>query len=182
MNEMRNGDSGGETVEEEFRKAVIEYRERIYLMILKYVRNREDARDLTQDTFVKAYKSLGSFRGESGLYTWIYKIAVNLAINFKTRNKVSSFQSIEDHSGIYSDDIPSDSIIKKEISEKIDGAVKRLPEKQRMVFVLRYYEERPYAEISELMGITEGAAKANFHQALRKMKVELRDFAADGIL
>lgn len=181
MNELKDENSGGKAVEEEFRKAVIEYRERIYLMILKYVRNRDDAKDLTQETFIKAYKSLGSFRGESGLYTWIYKIAVNLAINFKTRSKTSAFQSLEDHSGVYSDEVPSDSIIKKEITEKIDGAVKSLPEKQRMVFVLRYYDERPYAEISELMGITEGAAKANFHQALRKMKVELKDFAADGI-
>lgn len=181
MNEMRIGDAGGENVEERFKKAVTDYRERIYSMILKYVRNREDARDLTQETFIKAYNSLGSFRGDSSLYTWIYKIAVNLAINFKTRSRVSSFQSIEDHTKIYSGDAPSDSILRKEISDKIDRSVKRLPEKQRMVFVLRYYEERPYAEISELMGITEGAAKANFHQALKKMKSDLKDLAADGI-
>ena len=82
MDDMRRGGSDGRNLEEEFKKAVTEYRERIYLMILKYVRNRDDAKDLTQETFIKAYKSLGSFRGESGLYTWIYKIAVNLAINF----------------------------------------------------------------------------------------------------
>lgn len=182
MNEMRNGNAGDENVEERFKKAVTDYRERIYLMILKYVRNREDAKDLTQETFIKAYNSLGSFRGESSLYTWIYRIAVNLAINFKTRSRVSSFQSIEDHTGIYSGDAPSDSILRKEISEKIDRSVTRLPEKQRMVFVLRYYEERPYSEISELMGITEGAAKANFHQALKKMKSDLKDLATDGNL
>jgi RNA polymerase sigma-70 factor (ECF subfamily) len=181
MNEMRNGDSGEKTVEERFERAVTDYRERIYLMILKYVRNREDAMDLTQETFIKAYNSLGSFRGESSLYTWIYRIAVNLAINFKSRSRISALQSIDDISGFYSEDSPSESIIRNEISRKIDQSAKKLPEKQRMVFVLRYYEERPYSEISELMGITEGAAKANFHQALKKMKTELKDIAGDGI-
>ncbi|UCC80308.1 MAG: RNA polymerase subunit sigma, partial [Candidatus Zixiibacteriota bacterium] len=73
MNEMKNEDPGGKNIEKAFERAVIDYRERIYLMLLKYVRNRDDAKDLTQETFVKAYNSLGSFRGESGLYTWIYR-------------------------------------------------------------------------------------------------------------
>lgn len=176
MDEMKNEDPEGRTNEEAFKKAVTDYRERIYLMLLKYVRNRDDAKDLTQETFIKAYNSLGSFRGESGLYTWIYRIAVNLAINYKTRSKISSFRSIDDTHRIYSQDSPTDDILKSELSGKIDESVSNLPERQRMVFVLRYYEEKPYSKIAEILGITEGAAKANYHHAVRKLRSNLGDY------
>jgi RNA polymerase sigma factor (sigma-70 family) len=176
MDEMKNEDHGVKASEKAFEKAVIDYRERIYLMLLKYVRNREDAKDLTQEAFVKAYNSLGSFRGDSGLYTWIYRIAVNLAINYKTRDKSSSFSSIDDTQRIYDGESPSENILKNELSSRIDDAVKNLPQRQRMVFVLRYYEEKQYSEIAEVLGITEGAAKANYHHAINKMKVELADY------
>jgi len=176
MDDMRRGDSDGRNLEEEFRKAVTEYRERIYLMLLKYVRNREDARDLTQEAFIKAYKSLDSFRGEAGLYTWIYRIAVNLAINYKTRSKTSLFRSIDYTSKAYSDASPSDDLLRDELSGTIDAAVRKLPERQRMVFTLRYYEEKPYSEISEILGISEGAAKANYHHAIGKLKNELKGY------
>jgi RNA polymerase sigma-70 factor (ECF subfamily) len=180
MDEMKHEDPEGRTDEEAFRKAVTDYRERIYLMLLKYVRNREDAKDLTQETFIKAYNSLGSFRGESGLYTWIYRIAVNLAINFKTRSNISSFRSIDDTYGIFSQNSPTDDILKNELSGKIDESVSKLPEKQRMVFVLRYYEEKPYSEIAEMLGTTEGAAKANYHHAIRKLKSDLGGYLRGG--
>jgi len=143
---------------------------------LKYVRNREDAKDLTQETFIKAYNSLRSFRGESGLYTWIYRIAVNLAINFKTRSKISSFRSIDNTIGIYSHNSPADDILKNELSGKIDESVSKLPERQKMVFVLRYYDEKPYSEIAEILGTTEGGAKANYHHAVRKLRMDLADY------
>jgi RNA polymerase sigma-70 factor (ECF subfamily) len=140
------------------------------------VRNREDAKDLTQEAFIKAYNSLGSFRGESGLYTWIYRIAVNLAINFKTRSKISLFKSIDDTQRTYDGDSPADNILKDELVNNIDASVKKLPERQRMVFVLRYYEEKPYSEISEILGISEGAAKANYHHAVNKLKNDLKEY------
>lgn len=176
MNEMNNEDPGAKTNEKAFEKAVIDYRERIYLMLLKYVRNRDDAKDLTQEAFIKAYNSLDSFRGESGLYTWIYRIAVNLAINYRTRSKISLFRSIDDSQGVYSGNSPSDNLLQSELSSRIDDSVKKLPEKQRMVFVLRYYEEKPYSEIAELLGTTEGAAKANYHHAIIKLKSDLGDY------
>ena len=176
MDDMKRGESDGKNLENEFRKAVTEYRERIYLVLLKYVRNREDARDLTQEAFIKAYNSLGSFRGEAGLYTWIYRIAVNLAINYKTRGKTSLFQTIDDTTRAYSGISPIDNIIRDELSANIDTSVKKLPERQRMVFVLRYYEEKPYSEIADILGISEGAAKANYHHAVNKLKVELKDY------
>lgn len=176
MKNMKKGDPDGKNLEEEFKKAVTDYRERIYLMLLKYVRNREDAKDLTQEAFIKAYRSLGSYRREAGLYTWIYRIAVNLAINYKTRSKTSLFRSIDDTSKAYSDNSPADNMLKDELAGNIDAAVRKLPERQRMVFTLRYYEEKPYSEISEILGMSEGAAKANYHHAINKLKNELKDY------
>ena len=173
MYEMKNEDPGGKINKKAFEKAVIDYRERIYLMLLKYVRNREDAKDLTQETFMKAYNSLGSFRGESGLYTWIYRIAVNLAINYKTRSKISLLRSIDDIQKTSSQISPADNILRNELSSKIDESVKNLPERQRMVFVLRYYEEKPYSEIAGILGISEGAAKANYHHAIKNLRGNL---------
>ncbi len=176
MDNMKKENPKGKLNEEAFKKAVIDYRERIYLLLLKYVRNREDAKDLTQEAFIKAYSSLGSFRRESGLYTWIYRIAVNLAINFKTRDKTSTFHSIEDVTLINADNSVMDNMLTVEMSNKIDEAVLKLPKRQKMAFVLRYYEERPYTEISDLMGITEGAAKANYHQAVKRLKSNLGSY------
>lgn len=176
MNEARNDDPGVKTIEKAFEQAVIDYRERIYLMLLKYVRNRDDAKDLTQEAFIKAYNSLDSFRGESNLYTWIYRIAVNLAINFKSRSKTSAFKSIDSAQGVYSGDSPSDDILQNELSSRIDDSVKKMPKRQRMVFVLRYYEEQPYSEIARTLGISEGAAKANYHHAVKKLKADLGDY------
>lgn len=176
MDDMKRENPKGKPNEEAFKKAVIDYRERIYLLLLKYVRNREDAKDLTQEAFIKAYNSLGSFRQESGLYTWIYRIAVNLAINFKTRDKTLTFQSIEDVVLTNTDNSIIDNILTREMSNKINEAVLKLPKRQKMAFVLRYYEERPYAEISDLMGITEGAAKANYHQAVKRLKISLGSY------
>ncbi len=176
MDDMKREKPRGNFNEEAFKKAVVDYRERIYLVLLKYVRNRDDAKDLTQETFVKAYNSLAKFRGESGFYTWFYRIAINLAINFKSRDKTTAFQSIEESTLTYAEKPATDRLLNKEISQKIDDAVKILPERQKMVFVLRYYEERPYSEISDLLGITEGASKANYHHALKKLRNELEPY------
>jgi len=176
---MKNRDPKGKIGDDDFKDAIVKYRERIFLVILKYVRNREDARDITQDAFLRAYKSRASFRGDSSLYTWIFRIAVNLALNFKERSHISDLSSIEDTAELYSSSDPMKSIRDNEIARSIDQSVKLLPERQRMTFVLRYYEELPFAEIAGNLGITEGAAKANYHQAIKKMQVNLRKFVED---
>jgi RNA polymerase sigma-70 factor, ECF subfamily len=159
--------------DETFKKVVLQYRERIFLVILRFVRNREDARDLTQETFVRAYRSRTYFRGESSVYTWIYKIAVNLAINYKSRSRISDLSSLDETSEIAVDGNPSDDILTSELGKNIEIAIATLPARQRMVFILRYYEEKPHAEIAELLGITEGAVKANYHQAIKKLRIGL---------
>ncbi|MEE9553107.1 MAG: RNA polymerase sigma factor [candidate division Zixibacteria bacterium] len=173
---MKSDNLKGKIDDDLFKEAIVNYKERIFLVILKYVRNRDDAKDLTQEAFLRAYRSRNSFRGESSLYTWIFRIAVNLALNFKERSRVSDHSSLDDSPPLYSDSDPLETVKSRELSSSIDRAVKLLPERQRMTFVLRYYEEMPFARVAENLGITEGAAKANYHQALKKLKGSLQPF------
>ncbi len=170
---MKIGDLKGKISDEIFSEAVVKYRDRIFLVILKYVRNREDARDLTQEAFIRAYRSRESFRGESSLYTWIFRIAVNLAVNYKSRSRVSLFSSLEDSPELQGSGDPSNGIMSRELIQRIDEAVGELPNRQRMTFVLRYYEELPFADVADSLNITEGAAKANYHQAIKKLRRKL---------
>lgn len=176
MDEMTDGDPKGRISNEAFEKAVVDYRERIFLVMLKYIRNREDARDLTQEAFVRAFRSRHSFRGESGLYTWIFKIATNLAINHKTRSRDSKLSSLEYTPDLSDETDPARDVTNRELGEIIDRAVEKLPGRQKMAFVLRFYEEMPFTEVAETMGVTEGAAKANYHQAVRKLQKGLEPY------
>jgi len=176
---MKSQDLKGNVGDDEFKEAVLKYRERIFLVILKYVRNRDDAKDLTQEAFFRAYNSRHLFRGDSSLYTWIFRIAVNLSLNFKERSRVSDMKSLDDSAYLYSDNDPTEIIRANELNESIDKAVISLPPRQRMTFVLRYYEELPFARIAENLGITEGAAKANYHQAIKKLQTTLQPLYKD---
>jgi RNA polymerase sigma-70 factor (ECF subfamily) len=173
---MRNEEARAKFDDETFKQAVLDYKERLFLVILRFVRNREDARDLTQEAFVKAYRSRAQFRGDSGLYTWLYKIAVNLALNYKTRSRVSSFESIDDNPELHSDSDPSAGLMSTELTAQINAAIDTLPPRQRMVFNLRYFEQMPHAEIATMLSITEGAVKANYHQAINKLRIQLKDY------
>jgi RNA polymerase sigma-70 factor, ECF subfamily len=173
---IRNEVPLGKLNDETFSKAVTECRERIFLVLLKYTRNREDAKDLAQETFVRAYRSRAYFRGESSIYTWLYKIAVNLALNYKSRSRISSLVSLEDTSEPVENDNPSHDVLNKETEHQVNLAIQKLPPRQRMVFILRYFEEKPHTEIAKLLGITEGAVKANYHQAIKKLRIELAGY------
>ena len=177
---MKSENLKGKIDDDLFKDTIVKYKERIFLVILKYVRNRDDAKDLTQETFLRAYRSRDSFRGEASIYTWIFRIAVNLALNFKERSRISDHSSLDDSPPLYSDSDPLETVKSRELSRSIDGAVKLLPERQRMTFVLRYYEELPFARIAENLGITEGAAKANYHQALKKLRGSLQPYMESG--
>ncbi len=182
MESMENQKTRGILDDETFQKAVGDFKERIFLLLLRYVRNRDDALDLTQETFIRAYRSRESFRGDSGIYTWLYKIAVNLALNHKSRSHTSSLQSIEDSPDLYDSASPADSVTNAEINKQVDQAVSKLPARQRMVFVLRYYEEKSNAEIAKALGITEGAVKANYHQAIKKLQTGLASLLTGDVL
>jgi RNA polymerase sigma factor (sigma-70 family) len=174
MEAMGNEVPQGRVDDETFKKAILDNRERIFLVILRFVKNRDDAKDLTQETFIRAYRSRSNFRGDSGIYTWLYKIAINLAINHKSRNHPMS--SLDETPEISASDNPSDGVLNAELGKNIEAAVAALPARQRSVFILHYHEEKPHAEIADLLSITEGAVKANYHQAVKKLRKNLTEY------
>ena len=165
-----------------FGELVNRYKERIYLVVFRIVRNKEEAKDLAQEAFVKAYQSRQSFRAESGFYTWVYRIAVNLALNYVNRNRDRHAESLEDLQALATSDNAGVKLEEDELRQAIDNAINKLPPRQRTVFVLHHYEEKAHAEIGELLSITEGAVKANYHQAVQKMKEYLGMYLREGRL
>jgi RNA polymerase sigma-70 factor (ECF subfamily) len=181
---MENEDKAQELIagfkqgeEKAFNELVNLYKKRVFQLVLRMVRNREDAMDLTQEVFVKAYHSLKDFRGESGFSTWLHRIAVNLCLNFTQRDKFRSFISLPDLTQpVVSSDSPLRDFEKRELDVAIDKTVLSLPKMQRTVFVLRHYQELPYLEIAKMLGKSEGTVKANYFQAVTKLKKALSHF------
>jgi RNA polymerase sigma-70 factor (ECF subfamily) len=153
------------------------FKQRIFNLVLKMVRNREDAMDLAQEAFVKAYHSLKDFREEASFSTWLYRIAVNLCLNFTQRDKFRSFILLEEVSQpVLSSESPLKDLEQKELNQAIDQAVLNLPSKQRAVFILRHYQELPHSEIAKILDKSEGTIKANYFQAVKKLRKSLAGF------
>ncbi|MFA6540570.1 MAG: sigma-70 family RNA polymerase sigma factor [Bacteroidota bacterium] len=158
--------------EQAFNKLVLRYQEKVYWVVRRFIPDHDDANDVAQNVFVKAYQSLHSFKGESSFYTWVYRIAVNLSLNEIRRKKVRKIFSIDDErtnepqSG---DDHPLEKMEKAELKMMIQKAVDRLPEKQKKVFILRYFEELPYDDISVILKTSVGGLKANYFHAVKKI-------------
>jgi len=163
--------------EKAYNELVNLYKQRIFNLVLKMVRNREDAMDLAQEAFVKAYHSLKDFREEASFSTWLYRIAVNLCLNFTQRDRFRSFILLEDLTQpVLSSDSPLKDLEQKELDKAIDQAVLNLPSKQRTVFILRHYQELPHSEIAKILDKSEGTIKANYFQAIKKLKKSLAGF------
>jgi RNA polymerase sigma-70 factor (ECF subfamily) len=162
--------------ESAFNHLVLRYREKVYWVARRFVNDHEGADDVTQDVFCKAYESLRDFRSESSLYTWLYRITVNISLNNLRRQKLREFFRIdeifevEDKSAVS----PAAAIEKNEERRLIEEAMRRLPEKQKSVFVLRYYEELPYEEISKILKTSVGGLKANYFHAVKKIQEYVR--------
>jgi len=150
---------------------VRKYQEQVYWHIRRLVICHEDASDLAQDVFVKAWKALPDFRADSGLFTWLYRIATNEALSFLKRKKMRYFLPMVDIEQQLSDSLETDAYFTgSEIEKKIQQAILTLPEKQRVVFNLRYYDEMKYEEMSKILGTSEGALKASYHHAVKKIE------------
>ncbi|MBD3169956.1 MAG: sigma-70 family RNA polymerase sigma factor [candidate division Zixibacteria bacterium] len=159
-----------------FNEIVNRYKQRIYFTVMKMVRNKDDAYDITQDTFIKAYKNLDRFRGDSNFYTWLCRIAINTAINFKSRDKYREMASVADINTVpESIDRPDHNFAENQLFDRLDKAVAGLPAQQKKVFALRYYDQMPHAEIAQVLNLSEGAVKANYFQAIKKLKNEFSD-------
>lgn len=159
-----------------FNLIVEKYSERLYWHIRKMVASHDDANDILQNSFIKAWSSLAQFREESRLYTWLYRIATNESLTFLKRSKLRSFLSLSDYSKQVENQIEADPWFDGDNTQRIfRKAIMTLPPKQRAVFNMRYYDELKYEEISEILNTSVGALKASYHHAFQKIQKILKE-------
>lgn len=162
--------------ESAFNHLVLRYQEKIYWVARRFINEHDGADDVTQEVFIKAYGSLKEFRSESSLYTWLYRITVNIALNVLRRNKVKEFFRIDelfDPEDVESG-TPGELLERQEERTLIEQAIATLPDKQKAVFILRYYEEMPYEEIAKVLKTSVGGLKANYFHAVKKIEEYLK--------
>ena len=154
-----------------FNLLVRKYQERLYFHIRKMVVLHDDADDVLQQTFIKAWKNITLFRGDSQVYTWLYRIASNASIDFLKDKKKRTYTSIDEVPNYYLNAIEDDPLFTGDEMEKVfHKALLLLPDKQRLVFNLKYFDELKYEEISEITGTSVGGLKASYHHAVEKIK------------
>jgi RNA polymerase sigma factor (sigma-70 family) len=159
------------TKESAFTAILKKYQEKLYWHIRRMVVEHEDANDVLQNMFVKAWKGLENFREDSQLYTWLYRIATNESLTFLTQQKKRSTVSLSEDDNGLSNSVKADTNFDgNKLEWKLQLAVQKLPEKQKAVFNLRYYDEMPYAEMSTVLETSEGALKASYHHAVKKIE------------
>lgn len=164
---------------EAFNELVIKYQRPLYSLLFRMVSNHEDAADLLQKTFVKAFTGLPAFEGRSAFKTWLYQIAVNLAKNMY-RDRLRNQHIPIDDIVIRKNPRAIEGLITKENRQRIRLALCALPEKQRLTLLLRIQEDKKFEEIADIMKCSLGTAKANYHHGVQKLKKILRDEANDG--
>jgi RNA polymerase sigma-70 factor (ECF subfamily) len=154
-----------------FSLLITKYQKQVYWLIRRMVIDHDDTDDLVQETFIKVWKNLEAFRSESGLYTWIYRIAVNEALSFLKNKKLKYAFLVRNYDQELAGKIKADiSFSGDEIQLKLQQAILSLPAKQRLVFNMRYYDEIKYEELSEILGTSVGALKASYHIAIKKIE------------
>jgi len=150
------------------------HRRTIYQLCYRFVGNHEDASDLSQDVFLRAFRGLKRFRGQSSLGTWLYRIGVNVCLN-KVSAKVPASEPVREAEQVDThSEAPSDRMLREERAERVREAVSRLPEKQRVALILRMYHELSHQEIADIMGSSASAVKANVFHALQNLKRLIR--------
>ena len=157
---------------EAFNLLLKKYQQKIYWHIRRIVIDHDDTDDLVQEVFIKVWKSLGNFRSDSQLYTWLYRIATNESITFLNRKKQKKNISLDESAGYELSQTLADSpyFDGDRAQMKLQEALLTLPEKQRLVFNMKYYDDLKYEEISEILGTTVGGLKASFHIAVKKIE------------
>ncbi len=160
--------------EQSFNQLVLKYQERLYWHIRKIVVNHEDADDVLQNTMIKVWRSIPGFRAESSLFTWLYRIATNESLTFLKQKKRRSLAPWVDVEQKMSEMLESDPWFDgDEIRLKLQQAILKLPEKQRIVFNMKYFDELKYEEMSRILGTSVGALKASYHHAVKKIEAML---------
>lgn len=153
-----------------FEQVVRQYSEQLYWQIRRIVLTHEDANDVLQNTFIKAWQGLEGFHGDSKLLTWLSRIAINESLDFMRRQKnVATVSTDDEDAGVANMLMADDYFDGDETEAQLQQAIAQLPDVQRTVFQLRYYEEMKYSEISRLLNTSEGALKASYHIAVKKI-------------
>ena len=154
-----------------FNLLVRQYQKRLYWHIRKILLNHDDTDDVLQNVFIKVWSNLGNFKAESQLYTWMYRIATNESINFLNQKKKHAGIPLDDVSDFLSNNLESDSYFKgDEIQMKLQKAILTLPDKQRIVFNMKYFDNIKYEEMSTILETSVGALKASYHHAVKKIE------------
>lgn len=160
-----------ETVKDAFGEVIKSYSEPLYWQIRKMVQTHDDADDVLQNTFMKAWQNLENFRGEARLSTWLYKIAINESLSHIERERRRAGLSIDDDAAYQASLIESDEYIDgDQLAKDLRTAVSTLPEKQRLVFNMKYFDDLKFDEISNILGTSVGALKASYHLAVKKIE------------
>jgi len=157
--------------EKAFRIIVDRYGSKLYWHIRRLVIIHDDADDALQNTFVNAWKNLGAFRNESSIFTWLWSIATNEALTLIRKREKNRGVSLDDLDSIFTNSIEGSTYFDgEEATVKLQNAILRLPEKQRIVFNMKYFDDMSYGEMSEILGTSEGALKASYHHAVKKIE------------
>jgi len=154
-----------------FKKLLDLYQERLYWHIRKLVVTHENADDVLQNTFLRIYKSLPNFQQKSALHTWMYRIAYNESLRFLEENKKKNHSSIDDVSHEYLNNLEGDSFFEgDEIQLKLQRIISQLPEKERVIFQMKYFDDLKFREISAVLGIKEGTLKSSYYNTVKHIE------------
>jgi len=165
---FRNGDLTG------FNELVRRHQERVYWIARRVVGKHDDAADVVQDVFVRMFKALKGFRGDSEFSTWLYRIAMNVSLNAIRAKRVKDFIRYDDTIESRSEELPDAELLRNEYQTVLERAIQRLPPKQKLVFIMRYYDEMPYDQMAKLLKKSVGGLKANYFHALKKVQEYVR--------
>ena len=159
------------TREKAFTSIIKKYQEKLYWLARRIVIDHDDANDVLQNVFIRVWNALENFREDSQLYTWLYRIATNECLSFLEQKKKKASVSLSDVESGLSNKIKADAgFDANKLEWKLQLGIQQLPEKQRIVFMLRYYDEMPYEEMSKVLETSEGALKASYHHAAKKIE------------
>jgi len=174
LNNLRSGDPIVQR--KAFAEVVNHYSEKLYWQIRKMVLSHEDTNDLLQNTFIKAWVNIELFRGESKLSTWLHKIAINESLTFLNKQQAHIHVSMDDSEAYLTNKLETDEYFDgDEAQMKLQKAILTLPEKQRVVFNMRYFDDLSYEDMSKILDTSTGALKASYHHAVKKVEFFLKD-------
>lgn len=171
VKQLKNPDSQ----EKAFRNLMSLYKKRLYWHIRKIVLSHDDADDVLQNTFIKVFKNIHSFKEDSKLYSWMYRIATNEAITFINKKAAKQHVDISELQHKMADDLQNDTYYSgDEIQQILQKAIVTLPQKQQLVFNMKYFDEMKYSDMSEILGTSVGALKASYFHAVKKIEIFLK--------